>query len=145
MAAPEPPAPRPRDRLGRPLTPAVDSTGIDTSAAGSSAIGPPVADVTSCSDTDAWRIAVDYADAGLPFHAHEVCESRWRISSSTADRHLWKALAQWGAALTHEARGNAVGARSLAGACSHALAGLEATPGWVDLDRVRADCDRLKG
>ncbi len=51
---------------------------------------------------------------------HEVFEQRWRCCPEQ-ERALWQALAQWGAAITHAARGNARGANQVG---SRALAGL---------------------
>lgn len=50
---------------------------------------------------------------GLPFHAHEVFEQRWKCCPPE-NREAWRALAQWGAALTQSARGNEIGRRRLA-------------------------------
>lgn len=125
-------ADRPRDSLGRPVP--VDSPLVDAT---------PVPDVTHCSDGEAWQIAADLMAAGRPFHAHEVCEERWRMSTGP-DRTMWRALAQWGAAETHRARGNPVGAQRLA---ERALAGLQAcerTPAGVDIDAVLQRCRMLK-
>ena len=47
-----------------------------------------------------------YLDRGMPFHAHETFELRWRVAPD-ADRAAWRALAQWGAALTHAAQEDA--------------------------------------
>lgn len=123
---------RGRDRLGRPLPDDADP----------SALFPPVDVAPDASDVECWSLVVDYLAQGLPFHAHEVCEMRWRVTESD-ERTLWKALAQWCAALTHELRGNAVGARSLA---QKAIANLDATsfePAWLDRSIPRRDCTRL--
>jgi len=80
-----------------------------------------VPDRTFVSGSRAWLEALDYVEQDLPFHAHEVLEQRWRCAPQT-ERALWQALAQWGAALTHEARGNATGARRIA---ERALSGLD--------------------
>lgn len=56
--------------------------------------------------------ALSYLAEGLPFHAHEVLEQRWRCCPDP-ERPLWRALAQAAAALTHAARGNPVGAQRL--------------------------------
>ena len=123
---------RRRDALGRPLSAGADA---DLTA-------EPVVDATTLSDAQAWSTAIDYLDRGLPFHAHEVFEQRWR-SSGPGHKAVWRALAQWGAALTHAARGNQVGARRLA---ERTLAGLGDTttlPAGVEIDRVRASCEAL--
>ncbi len=120
---------RPRDRLGRPVS--ADSDDVVPSA-------PVIDDLT---DERAWSIATDYLDDGLPFHAHEVFEQRWREAPAES-REAWRALAQWGAALTHAARGNSTGAREVA---RRALVNLDAsaTPACVDVERVRASCRQL--
>lgn len=92
-----------RDRLGRPL-----AAGTDPSEA-----FPGVPERTQVSAHDAWHEALGYLDAGLPFHAHETFEQRWRCAPAQ-ERAAWQALAQWGAALTHAARGNMRGARAVA-------------------------------
>lgn len=105
-------ADRPRDRLGRPLP---RGSAPDPSV-------PPVPDISGLTDEGVLALALALVDDGLPFHAHEVCEERWRTCSPT-DRDLWRALAQWGAAETHAARGNAEGAQRLG---QRALDGLTA-------------------
>ncbi len=90
---------RPRDRLGRPL--AWDSDGY-----------PGVEPRPSITSTEAVVEAHDYLERGLPFHAHEVLEMRWRCCP-TDERPLWRGLAQAAAGATHAARGNAVGAARL--------------------------------
>lgn len=102
---------RPRDRYGRPLR-----TGADPLSA-----YPGVPDRSSVSGFDAWHEALAYLAGDLPFHAHEVFEQRWRCAP-TIERDVWRSLAQWGAALTHSARGNHVGARRLAQRASEGLA-----------------------
>jgi len=49
-----------------------------------------------------------YLAQDLPFHAHEVFEQRWRCCPEN-ERLAWQAIAQWAAALTHQARGNKQG------------------------------------
>jgi len=123
---------RPRDRLGRPLPENADA----------SLIVPGVALDEEISDNEAWRAAMSYLDAGMPFHAHEVFELQWR-NAAVADRAAWKALAQWGAALTHDARGNPVGAATVA---KRALATLNAAthvPAVIEIALVRESCERL--
>ena len=51
-------------------------------------------------------------DEGRPFSAHEVLEARWK-DAPEPERDLWQGLAQICVGLTHEARGNAVGAERL--------------------------------
>lgn len=90
---------RPRDRLGRPLP---------REAAGF----PGVDQRTFISASDAVAEAREYLARGLPFHAHEVMEMRWRCCPEE-ERSLWRGLAQAAAGHTHAARGNAVGAERL--------------------------------
>lgn len=124
-------AERPRDRLGRPLPP----------DAPSDQRGPDVPSIDGLSDPQVWTLAWDSYLQGLPFHAHEICEQRWRTCAEQ-DRLMWKALAQWGAAEVHHARGNDEGARRLA---QRALEGL-ATGSDADLplDLARARCRSLR-
>ena len=121
---------RPRDRLGRPL-----SAGADQSEAFPSI--PPRDTVLS---EVAWAEAQEYVSLGLPFHAHEVFEQRWR-SCPPEERDLWRALAQWGAALTHQARGNAKGAVQVADRAMKLLEGC-VIRAPIDKDGVMAS---LKG
>jgi len=90
---------RPRDALGRPLP------------YGSSDVPRQPEGIRRTPDetiVEAQRLL----DAGLPFHAHEVFEDAWKTSTGS-DRALWKGLAQIAVGLTHAARGNLRGARSL--------------------------------
>ena len=90
---------RPRDALGRPLPwgeagyPGVDQRDL-------------------ISTRDAVAEARDYLARGLPFHAHEVLEMRWRCCPPV-ERPLWRGLAQAAAGHTHAARGNGIGAERL--------------------------------
>lgn len=90
---------RPRDRLGRPLP--WDAEGYP---------GVTLREVISTDETIAE--AGDYLQRGLPFHAHEVFEMRWRCCPDD-ERPLWRGLAQAAAGATHGARGNVVGADRL--------------------------------
>jgi predicted metal-dependent hydrolase len=90
---------RPRDRLGRPL--AWDAVGF-----------PGVEQRESITSADAVAEARDFLERGLPFHAHEVLEMRWRCCPGE-ERPLWQGLAQATAGVTHAARGNPVGAERL--------------------------------
>jgi hypothetical protein len=121
---------RPRDRLGRPLSDGAS----DVERA------PEVPSITGLTDARVWQVAWSCLQDGLPFHAHEVCEERWR-TCAPADRALWRALAQWGGAETHAARGNAEGARRLA---ERALEGLaDRRDEDLPLDVVRERCRSL--
>lgn len=121
---------RPRDALGRPLSARADPSLVVPG------IGPAASDLD---DDHAWALALDYLQRGRPFHAHEVFEARWR-SAPDEDREAWRALAQWGAALTHDARGNAEGARRLADRAATNLARAAHVPDCVDVARVRESC-----
>lgn len=90
---------RPRDRLGRPL--AWDAVGF-----------PGVEQRVNITSREAIDEATAYLDEGLPFHAHEVLEMRWRCCPAD-ERALWRGLAQAAAGVTHAARGNQVGAGRL--------------------------------
>ncbi len=103
---------------------------------------PAVPARNDLTDDEAWRSALAYLDGGLPFQAHEVFEMRWRMADDD-DRLAWQALAQWGAALTHSARGNQVGARRIAERCLANLAAARNVPAAVDVDRVRSSCHTL--
>lgn len=92
---------RPRDRLGRPLEP------------GDPRVYPTVPERDHIDDVDAWNEGMAFIRDGLPFHAHEVFEQRWKCCPPE-HREAWRALAQWGAALTQHARGNEIGRRRLA-------------------------------
>ena len=84
-----------RDRLGRPLR----------GEAISEHSFPQVPERTFLSGEQAWKEITDYLAQGLPFHAHEVAEQRWRCAPPN-ERDFWRACAQMGAAHTHDARGN---------------------------------------
>jgi hypothetical protein len=90
---------RPRDGLGRPLP---------RGAAGV----PRVPDGFVLPPGETLTEAQRLLDAGMPFHAHEVLEGRWKASPD-AERDLWQGLAQLAVGLTHARRGNAHGARAL--------------------------------
>lgn len=128
-------AERPRDVLGRPLP----------AGATAEAAAPPVPDLRGATDDEVWQAALALLDAGLPFHAHEVFEDRWRaaVAVTSPDADAWRALAQWGAALTHAARGNPVGAQRLAERTLATLAAARAVPTAVDVELVRASCHPL--
>jgi len=121
---------RDRDRLGRPLPPDADPD----------LVVPGVPQREAITDEEAWTEGMAYLANGLPFHAHEVFELRWRQAPDEY-RDAWRALAQWGAALTHAARGNAAGARAVA-ARAHLL--LETVDAPVCVDRVRVLASRAE-
>jgi hypothetical protein len=84
-------------------------------------------------------MAQDLLDAGRPFHAHEVLESRWKACSDAQQRPLWQGLAQLAVGLTHEARGNRTGAERLIergrgrlAGCSHRAVDVAGVLAWAD-------------
>lgn len=124
---------RPRDRLGRPLD-------FDDPRS-----FPEVPNRAEISAVDAWSEAQKYLDQGLPFHAHEVFEQRWK-SCPAGERDAWHALAQWGAALTQQARGNETGQRRIALRAQARLIEArerDAVPGVIDVDRVLSSLAQL--
>ncbi len=104
----ESPAERPRDRLGRPLP--WGSTGY-----------PGVTMRPAITSDEAIADARAFLADGLPFHAHEILEMRWRCCP-TEERELWRALAQAAAGATHAARGNPTGAQRLGERATAAVA-----------------------
>ncbi|GHE11430.1 DUF309 domain-containing protein [Klenkia taihuensis] len=90
---------RPRDGLGRPLP--YGSPDVPRAPEGVVRTAEQTLD-------EAQRLL----DAGRPFHAHEVFEDAWKTGPGD-QRQLWRGLAQLAVGLTHAARGNAVGARTL--------------------------------
>lgn len=82
---------RPRDALGRPLP---------YSARGVEAVSeeplPPAETIAT---------AKALIEAGRPFSAHEIYETRWK-SCPAAERELWQGMAQLCVAVTHAMRGN---------------------------------------
>lgn len=100
-----------RDRLGKPLR------GGDIELFSFPQV--PEREYISCEQ--AWSEITDYLSQDLPFHVHEVAEQRWRCAPP-ADALFWQACAQMGAALTHQARGNHVGASRLADRARETLA-----------------------
>lgn len=74
--------------------------------------------------------ALDYLGRGLPFHAHEVLEQRWRCSPA-GERPWWRALAQAAAGVTQGARGNGVGADRLRERAAAVAGGLDDAPAPV--------------
>lgn len=124
---------RQRDRYGRPL-------GND---ADSDEVFPGVVERTFIEASEAWAQALNYLDRDLPFHAHETFEQRWKCAPHD-ERPCWKALAQWGAALTHRARGNTKGARSVAHRAQHGLLAAPVIPAVVHIELVLESCADLQ-
>ncbi len=123
---------RARDRYGRPLP-------LDCDPA---LIVPGVPEQDAISNEQAWNDALDYLAGDLPFHCHEVFEQRWRCAPQD-ERPCWQALAQWGAALTHRARGNTRGAQRVAERALYGLEQAPVVPPIVDVQRVRDSCADL--
>jgi uncharacterized protein len=99
-----------RDRLGRPLR----------GEAISEHSFPQVPERTFLSGEQAWKEITDYLTQGLPFHAHEVAEQCWRCAPPN-EKDFWRACAQMGAAHTHHARGNEIGAQRLSSRAQETL------------------------
>jgi len=124
---------RPRDRLGRPLD------------HGDSRAFPTVPDRSGLAGPQAWVEGIEYVAQGLPFHAHEVFEQRWKCCPET-ERDCWQALAQWGAAITQRERGNSVGQQRLAERARERLIRAQresAIPDYVDAQRVLDELAQL--
>lgn len=123
---------RPRDRYGRPLG----------ERGGAGFPGVPARE--GVSSAQAWMEACAYLALDLPFHAHEVCELRWRMCPSD-ERPCWQTLARWTAALTHLARGNVTGAATLASSVLEDWRSLTAVPAPIDVDLVLASLHEVAG
>ena len=122
---------RPRDRYGRPLA-------FDAPAHQIVATVPERHDISSAT---AWDEATSYLNQDLPYHAHEVFEQRWRCCPP-GESDCWRALAQWGAALTHQARGNPKGSREVAARAIELLGGCEIVDP-IDVELVMASLKDL--
>jgi uncharacterized protein len=105
---------RPRDALGRPLP--YGAVGIEPVVDEPREPGPTL------------ELASSLLADGRPFAAHEVLENRWK-TGPTDERDLWQGLAQLCVALTHAARGNAVGAARLTERAAVRLQRYAAGPG----------------
>lgn len=75
----------------------------------------------SLTDEQALALAQQLLDAGRPFHAHEVLEGRWKATRYA----YWQGLAQLAVGLTHQARGNEMGACRLVRRGRETLAGCD--------------------
>jgi uncharacterized protein len=91
--------PRGRDAAGRPV-PAGSPEAVD-----------PVPEVER-TPQEALRLAQELLDDGRPFWAHDVLEAAWK-AAPPHERELWQGLAQVCVGLTHDQRGNPVGAARL--------------------------------
>lgn len=105
---------RPRDKLGRPLP--YGATGVE-----------PISE-EPLSPEQTLAYASSLLDDGRPFAAHEALEVRWK-SCPDAERELWQGLAQMCVGLTHQARGNAIGASRLVERAAGRLEAYEQTAG----------------
>ncbi len=115
---------RPRDGLGRPLP---------YGAQGAPRQPEGVQRSAERTLTEAQQLL----DAGMPFHAHEVLEDRWKAAPEP-ERALWRALAQYAVGLTHAARGNPTGAAALLARAAEGLAPFEAAPPFgIDITGIR--------
>lgn len=123
---------RPRDHLGRPLPWHGDSAEA----------APPVPQTSGLTGPQVWQLAEDFLGRGMPFHAHEVFEQRWRTCPA-GERQAWRAAAQWGAAETHAARGNRVGAARLAARARETLALAGSVPEGFDAGLLVTACAAL--
>jgi uncharacterized protein len=90
---------RPRDELGRPL------------ARGTEGAERPPEDL-ALPPLESLAEAQRLLDNGQAFQAHEVLEGTWKAAPS-AERDLWRGLAQLAVGITHDQRGNSVGAARL--------------------------------
>ncbi|WP_166535374.1 DUF309 domain-containing protein [Blastococcus xanthinilyticus] len=116
---------RPRDALGRPLP----HGAVGEERAPEGVVRAPAVALAE---------AQALLDAGRPFHAHEVLEDAWK-SAPEAERELWRGLAQLAVGLTHAARGNGRGARTLLERGAGNIAGYAAAPPHgVDVDGLGA-------
>jgi uncharacterized protein len=91
---------RPRDEFGRPLP--------------RRAAGEAPVDEQALAPAAALERAQQLIDSGRAFRAHEVLEASWKAAPS-AERELWRGLAQVAVGITHAQRGNARGAAALLG------------------------------
>jgi pimeloyl-ACP methyl ester carboxylesterase len=120
---------RPRDRMGRPLP--------------RQAGAEPPADELPLPPAEALDEADRLIDAGLPFRAHEVLEAVWK-TSPTAERDLWRGLAQLAVGLTHAQRGNNSGAaRLLRRGADRITPYAESHPHQLAVDRLAAQARGL--
>lgn len=114
---------RPRDALGRPLP--YGEAGVEPV---SEEPLPPLETIA-----EARRLL----EEGRPFSAHEVFEARWKDCPGS-ERPLWQGLAQICVGLTHEARGNTVGATRLLDRGTRQLQKYSGETYGLDLDAVIA-------
>lgn len=90
---------RPRDALGRPLSPGAPGVA-------------PLPDDIDASPAAVVDLANRLLDEKLPFQAHEVLEAAWKAAAEP-ESTAWQGMAQLAVSLTHRLRGNAAGAARL--------------------------------
>jgi uncharacterized protein len=121
---------RPRDDLGRPLPRGVAGT-------------ERVPDDLSLPPAESLALAQQLLDEGHPFHAHEVLEASWKQAPS-AERDLWRGLAQVAVGLTHVQRGNGRGAVALLRRAALRVGEYAAAPPHgIDAAGIAEACTRL--
>lgn len=122
-----------------------DATGRPRNARGRDDLGRPLArteddvvepDAPALPPAAALAEAQRLIDAGRPFTAHEVLEAVWKETTGP-QRALWRGLAQLAVGLTHQARGNRVGARALLRRGAETLAEVHGEPFGVCVDELR--------
>jgi hypothetical protein len=123
---------RPRDELGRPLSP---------SAAAAQDV-PHIPDDLVISPAEAAELGGRLLAEGRPFHAHEVFEAAWK-SVPGPERELWRGLAQVAVGLTHARRGNARGAVALLRRGAGHVAGFTGASTGIDAALVAAQAQGL--
>ena len=87
--------------------------------------------------------ARDLIGVGRPFAAHEVLEARWKAGPAE-ESDLWQGLAQVCVALTHDARGNRLGAERLFDRAADRLAAFAKTERWAYGVDVTAAADQAR-
>ncbi len=121
---------RPRDGLGRPLPRGAEGV----PRVPDDLVLPPVPTLV-----EAQRLL----DAGLPFHAHEVLEARWKAAPAD-ERELWQGLAQLAVGWTHLLRGNPAGATTLLERARRRVGFYAETPPYgVDVPGLVRWCDSV--
>jgi uncharacterized protein len=104
-----------------------------------------VPELAVLSPSEALREAQRLLDAGMPFHAHEVLEARWK-SAPGPERDLWQGLAQLAVGLTHLRRSNPVGAAALLRRGRERIAGYRMDPPYgIDVGGLMEWTDGVLG
>lgn len=118
---------RARDAAGRPVP------------AGSPDAVEPVPE-QALPPAEALALARDLLARGRPFFAHDVLEAVWKEAPDD-ERDLWQGLAQVCVGLTHEQRGNPVGAARLLRRGAGRLAGYRGATYGVDPAEVAVQAE----